>query len=273
MTRPTESPSLENLIETLDLGEEVLHPGGLETTRELAELCRVASTSRILDVASGTGEPLCFLAQTFHCQTFGVDSSEAMVARARKKAQEKGLNVEFRQADAHHLPFADDTFDVVISECTLCLLDKEPAIKEMVRVVKAGGHVGFHDLCWKEGTPEPLKRRLAEFENERPETDEGWKGLMKEAGLSEVVALDRSHLIPQWTKGFKKRLGILGQLSALWSVVRRWGIRGLLTIKESERIFRSEYMGYCLLSGKKPSGSGKADVDLRECLSDGRAEP
>ena len=51
----TDRPSLETLIEDLDLGLEVLHPGGLEITRELAQLCRIGRGARVLDVASGTG--------------------------------------------------------------------------------------------------------------------------------------------------------------------------------------------------------------------------
>ena len=45
---------------------------------------------------------------------------------------------------------------------------------------------------------------------------------------------------------------MLGKLSAIWRILNRWGIRGLLTIKKSEGIFRSEYMGYCLIVGRKP---------------------
>jgi ubiquinone/menaquinone biosynthesis C-methylase UbiE len=251
-TPDTSKPSLENLVETFDLGQEILHPGGLETTRHLAELCHVRKDSRILDVASGTGEPLCFLAETFHCQAVGVDSSETMVKRAKEKAKERHLAIDFHQVDAHHLPFAAGSFDVAISECTLCLLDKEAAIKEMVRVVKPGGCVGFHDLCWKETAPAQLKRRLAEIEQEYPETVEVWERLAGEAGLVDVVAVDKSDGIPQWTKEFKKRLGIFGQLSAFWHILKRWGIRGLLTINESERIFHSEHLGYCLIVGRKP---------------------
>ena len=246
------APSLENLIESFDLGEEVLHPGGLDTTKELAALCHIGSTTRVLDVASGTGVPLCFLVETFHCQGVGVDFSEAMVRRAQKNAEEKHLQVEFRQGDAHHLPFDADTFDVAISECTICLLNKEAALKEMLRVVKPGGYVGFHDLCWKEATPESLKRRLAEIEEEYPETIDGWRRLAEQAGLVDVVAVEKSALIPQWTKDFKKRLGIFGQMSAMWHIIKRWGFRGLLTIKESEGIMGSEHMGYCHIVGRKP---------------------
>jgi ubiquinone/menaquinone biosynthesis C-methylase UbiE len=246
------TPSLENLIESFDLGEEVLHPGALDTTRELANLCHVGSTTRVLDVASGTGVPLCFLVETFHCQGVGVDFSEAMVRRAQKEVKEKHLEVEFRHGDAHHLSFDPDTFDVAISECAMCLLNKDAALKEMVRVVRRGGYVGFHDLFWKETTPEPLKRRLAEIEEEYPETIEGWSRLAEQAGLVDVIAVERSALIRQWIKDFKKRLGIFGQLSAVWHIINRWGFRGLLTIKASEGIFRSEHMGYCLIVGKKP---------------------
>jgi hypothetical protein len=103
-----------------------------------------------------------------------------------------------------------------------------------------------------------LKRRLAEIEKEDPETSEGWKQLSQQAGLVEVVAVNRSDLIPQWTRDFKKRLGILGQLSATWHILKRWGIRGLRTITESEGIFRSEHMGYCLIAGLQSVHDGRA---------------
>ena len=171
MTRDTERrPSLENLIESVDLKLEVLHPGGLAITKEL---CHVSKDTKLLDVSSGTGESACFIAEQFGCEVTGVDVSEYMVDRARRKAAERGLPVTFKQGDAHNLPFDEHTFDAVISECTTCLLEKERAISEMVRVAKPGGYVGIHDICWKEDTPEHMKQKLAEIEGERPETLEG----------------------------------------------------------------------------------------------------
>ena len=49
------------------------------------------------------------------------------------------------------------------------------AIAEMIRVLTPGGIIGIHDICWKEDTPNDLKVRLKEIENESPETLEGWK--------------------------------------------------------------------------------------------------
>lgn len=132
------APSLENLIESFDLGEEVLHPGGLATTKELAELCHIGKDAQVLDVACGSGEPLCFLVETFGCRGVGIELSEAMVQRAQSKAQQRNLPVEFQQGDAHNLPFDTDTFDVAISECTICLLNKATAIEQMVRVNDRG---------------------------------------------------------------------------------------------------------------------------------------
>jgi len=81
--------SLESVIEIFDLGMEVFHPGGLDSTRELAEICHVGNNTQVLDVASGTGEPLCFLVETFHCRGIGVDASQVMVERAKRKAEDR----------------------------------------------------------------------------------------------------------------------------------------------------------------------------------------
>lgn len=250
---PTDNgPTLERLLESGMLEAEILHPGGLEITRELAELCGIGSEKRVLDVASGSGEAACFLAETFGCAVVGVDASAYMVERARQKAEKRNLDIEFREGDAHALPFEDDAFDAVISECTTCVLDKGRAIREMVRVTRPGGRVGIHDLCWREDSPEDLKQRLAELEGERPETLDGWKGLFEECGLAEVLVRDKSGLISSWTGEVKKQLGLLGQVKIYWKILRRWGLGGLRRIKESERVFRSEHLGYGLVVGIKP---------------------
>jgi arsenite methyltransferase len=243
--------SLEALIEAEDVGLEILHPGGLQITRELAELCRVGNSSTVLDVASGTGESACYLAEHFGCEVTGVDSSSFMLEKARAKADSR-MRVEFRQGDAHQLPFDADTFDAVISECTTCILNKEVALGEMMRVAKPGGYVGIHDLCWKEETPETMKRRLAELENERPETLHDWKILFERIGLQEVVAIDKSVLIPIWGKEIRRRLGLAAEARMAFKILRRSGLGGLMRIASSARIFQSRHTGYGLIVGRKP---------------------
>ena len=74
-------PSPEGLVETGMLTFESLHPGGLELSRKLAELCKVQEGDDVLDVASGTGETACFLAERFAVRVYAVDRSDQMIRR------------------------------------------------------------------------------------------------------------------------------------------------------------------------------------------------
>jgi ubiquinone/menaquinone biosynthesis C-methylase UbiE len=245
--------SLENLIEQVDVEFEILHPGDLDITRELAQRCEIGSDTYVLDVASGSGESACYLARQFGARVVGIDASQQMVDRAIRKVAQRGLGIEFRCADAHSLPFDDGTFDAVISECTLCLLDKQRALGEMVRVAKPGGYVGMHDICWRDDTPARIKQRLAEIEDERPETLQGWQQLFEQVGLTEITAIDKAALIPMWVKGIRRRLGLVRQLRIFGNVIRLWGWRGLRDVLESERIFQSPHTGYGIIVGRKPT--------------------
>ena len=245
-------PSLENLIEGENFGLEILHPGGLNTTNELAQICNIGKDSFVLDVASGTGESACFLTERLGARVIGIDASEFMVERATEKARQRGLNIEFKNGDAHNLPFPNDTFDAVISECTVCLLNKKKVIREMLRVVKPGGYVGIHDICWKEDTSERFKKRLAEIEGERPETLDGWKALFEDAGFVDIKGVDKSELIPLWVKEEMRELGIMGGIKIVSKVFKNWGLAGLRDVLESERIFQSKHTGYAIIVGRKP---------------------
>lgn len=244
-------PSLEGLVETGMLALESLHPGGLETTRQLASLCNIQQGAAVLDVASGTGETACFLTETFGARVTGVDRSDEMIARAAAKASARGLEVSFRNADAASLPFDDAAFDAAICECTLCFLDKPRVLGEMARVVRAAGCVGMHDLYWKEGAPDRLKRTLAEIEDERPETREGWRRLFESAGLVQITTVDKSDVMARWMRESRKRLGATGQLKLVMKIIRRWGLRGAWTVFRSERVFSSDLLGYALVVGRK----------------------
>jgi SAM-dependent methyltransferase len=244
--------SLEALVESGDLGLPVLHPGGLESTRELAEFCCIMAGKQVLDVASGTGEGACYLVQNFGCEVTGLDHSPAMVETAKRKARERALTIEFQLGEAHDLPFASETFDAAISECTMCALNKQRAIEEMARVTRRGGYVGISDLYWKEHAPEPLKAKLARLENERPETLAGWVTLFEQAGLRAVQTRDLGDALARMPREMRKQMGIIGYFRVAKKVVRRWGIGALVRIESAEQIFRSRHLGYAIIVGRKP---------------------
>ena len=101
-------------------------------------------TQRILDIAAGTGEPGLRIAAMLSGGTVVItDLAEGMLQVAAEKAARSGLsNVEFKEADANALPFADNSFDAV--SCRLGFMffpDMEQAAREMVRVLKPGGRI------------------------------------------------------------------------------------------------------------------------------------
>ena len=87
-------PSLENLIISENLGIETLHPGGLDITTELAELCNISKGVKLLDVASGTGESIIYLVDKFDCVGSGIDNSSYMIERSKNKVKNKNINFD-----------------------------------------------------------------------------------------------------------------------------------------------------------------------------------
>jgi len=243
--------SLETLVETGMLQLESLHPGGLDTTRELLNACHIVRGSRVLDVASGTGETACLLAEELDARVSAVDDSEEMVRRGRAKAAERGVDIVFERADAASLPFDDGTFDSAICECTLCLLDKPRVLAEMARVVRPGGTVGMHDLCWDEGAPDRLQRALRELEGEEPETLEGWRRLFEAAGLDQVTTVDKTDAKARWMRDSRRQIGFFGQIALTWRILRRWGLRGALRVLRSESVLSNRHLGYAIVVGTK----------------------
>lgn len=256
MSDAASMPSLQTIIETSEFGVRVLHPGGLQLTKELAVLGRVRRGTRLVDVACGTGAAGCYLAQEFGASVEGVDHSHVLIDRAAARADELGVDARFREADAHALPFADGSFDVAVVECALALLDKPRALAEMVRVVRPGGFVGGHDVCWIGEPPPALAQSLARMEGVRPETAAGYRALLEGSGLETAEVFDRSYLVPEWMREMRRALGVGGELRRARATVRAWGWEGLREAWASERIYRSPHMGYVLFGGWKAASGG-----------------
>ena len=107
--------------------------------------------ARVLDVATGPG----YIALTFAeagCEVIGIDLTEAPLSIAEQLRQARGLtNVRFQLADAEHLPFAEQEFDIVVSRFALhhCE-DPQRVLTEMARVCRVQGMIVIEDLVVSE---------------------------------------------------------------------------------------------------------------------------
>lgn len=174
-----------------EVGLGVLHPGGLDATRKLAELSGIEKGSKIIDLGCGKGSSSMFLARRYGCHVVGVDIDERLLSTAREAAKKGDLSemTEFRRADIENLPFEDDTFDGAISQAVLVFTDKDRALREVARVVKPGGFVGAVELTWKQAPTEYLAGRVRETlcsVSIQADLHQGWQDRFQRAGLTVI---------------------------------------------------------------------------------------
>ncbi|MFZ0684814.1 MAG: class I SAM-dependent methyltransferase [Terriglobales bacterium] len=123
---------------------------GSAVTEALVEYSAPKSGMQVLDLASGTGEPAITLAQRVGSRgtVTAVDQSAELLEIARERARNKNLsNFTIRQADAHDLPFDDQSFDLATCRFgVMFFADTQRALAELRRVLKVGARAGF--VAW-----------------------------------------------------------------------------------------------------------------------------
>jgi ubiquinone/menaquinone biosynthesis C-methylase UbiE len=109
----------------------------------LCEAVDLRSNQRVLDVAAGNGNATLAAARRF-AEVVSTDYVGALLDRGRERARAERLPVTFQKADAEALPFADATFDVVLSTFGVMFTPRqEQAAGELVRVCRPGGRIGL----------------------------------------------------------------------------------------------------------------------------------
>jgi ubiquinone/menaquinone biosynthesis C-methylase UbiE len=160
------------------------------------DLAEIEPTQRVLDIGCGTGSLLLLLKQRCaSVEAIGIDGDAKALAVAHAKANKHGVAIDFEEALATRLPFADAHFDRVLSSLMLHHLshdEKLAALREAHRVLAPGA--SFHIVDF--GAPRTLVARIAtrliHHDDRMDENlDERIPALLREAGFAR--ALERGH--------------------------------------------------------------------------------
>lgn len=152
----------------------------------------------VLDLGAGGGFD-CFLAARRvgeRGKVIGVDMTPEMVEKARTNAEKGGYsNVEFRLGEIEHLPVADNSVDVIISNCVINLApNKRKVFDEAFRVLKPGGRLMVSDIVLSRPLPDDIQRSIKAYVAcvSGAETQSEYLQTMREAGFADVEVVDEA---------------------------------------------------------------------------------
>lgn len=237
------------------------HMGGMASTEELIELCRIERGMHVLDVGCGVGATASYLTQALGCTVVGVDITPGMIERSIERSRREGFEdrADFKVGDARDLPLDDDLFDAVICESVLTFIeDKQVAITDFVRVTKPGGRVGLNEETWLK-TPVPqgmieYSHRTWDIKHDVP-LGEDWLAMMEAGGLIDVIVQIHQFDTARESTQMKRYRG-----RDMWLMVTR-ALSLYLTSAEFRSYMKQrrglpkglfDYLGYGLFIGRKP---------------------
>jgi phosphatidylethanolamine/phosphatidyl-N-methylethanolamine N-methyltransferase len=121
-----------------DLMEWVTERSAFQAWRE--DLWSRVAPGRVLEVGVGTGKNMSYYPEG--AQVTAIDLSDRMLAQAKRRAKESGIDVDLRHMDAQDLDFPDDTFDTAVATFVFCSVPIPiRGLREMGRVVKPEGDI------------------------------------------------------------------------------------------------------------------------------------
>lgn len=115
----------------------------------------------VLEVAPGPGYFAIEMARINRLHVTGLDISHTFVGIARENARQAGVSVHFQQGDASHMPFAEESFDLIICQAAFKNFSRPlEAINEMYRVLRNGGMAVIQDM-WKDATDATIREEVS----------------------------------------------------------------------------------------------------------------
>lgn len=160
------------IAEKLGYSQEDLESDFIEANQGLGcgnpkAIANLTQGQTALDLGCGAGFDVFLAAREVgpKGKVIGVDMTPEMISKARKNAEKNDFtNVDFRLGEIEYLPVADDSVDVVMSNCVINLsVDKQAVYNEIYRVLKPGGTLAISDILRKGEFPEKVKNNIENY--------------------------------------------------------------------------------------------------------------
>lgn len=192
---------LDSVVEGANLGLGCGNPTAIS---------QLAPGEIVLDLGSGGGFD-CFLAAKKvgdKGRVIGIDMTPEMLAKARENAQKMGAkNVEFRLGEIEHLPVADNSVNVILSNCVVNLSpEKQKVFREAYRVLQPGGRLAISDVVATADMPDQLREQAEMLTGciAGAERIDRLEKILAEIGFKDIRIRVKSHsqsLVSNWFPG------------------------------------------------------------------------
>jgi 27-O-demethylrifamycin SV methyltransferase len=188
-------------------GSETLAQALDAHTDLVAEMARPKGEYRILDVGCGLGAPALRIAERYGCEITALNISREQIRQGQQLVEQRRMSDRVRivRGDARTLAFPDESFDAVIcleAAGDICVReeDKERLVRELHRVLRPGGRVGFSDLALHTSPPPTDNQTLrAVLYHDGDELVTDWPALFRRQGFEAVDCQDIiTATMPTW---------------------------------------------------------------------------
>ncbi|EIU7555750.1 methyltransferase domain-containing protein [Providencia rettgeri] len=210
------------------LGKKRLRPGGKIATEWLLSQSGLHAESHVLEIACNMGTTAIEIASQFRCHITGIDMDKQALAQAKKNVADHGLTdlITIQMADASKLPFADNSFDVVINEAMLTMYGdkaKTKLLQEYYRVLKPGGRLLTHDIALKD--EQDVQQVAAQMQQvihvkAQPLPQTQWVNLFKQTGFQNVMSITGPMTLLS-PKGLIYDEGLLGAMKIIRNALKK----------------------------------------------------
>ena len=210
------------------LGKTRLRPGGKKATEWLFKQAEFTPQSRVLEIACNMATTSIDIAKRFNCHIIGIDMDKSALAKAKQNVIKNNVSqlVDIQQADASKLPFADNSFDVVINEAMLTMYaDKTKArlLNEYFRVLKPGGRLLTHDIMLVD--PENSQNVMAQIHNAinvnaQPMSHDDWINLFSTIGFINIKS-EHAAMTLMSPRGMITDEGFLGAIKIIGNALHK----------------------------------------------------